>query len=80
MSLVLGVLLVMKTLEDEWHILIKANKFTIFEIWRDDLVLPYIFVHGILKTESTSLSRGKMWSVNVEQEATGSDNSPTTQF
>jgi len=34
--------LVMKTLEDEWYIVIKAYKFTIFEILRDFLVLLYI--------------------------------------
>ena len=31
----LGVLLVMKTLEDEQYVVIKAYKFTVFEIWRD---------------------------------------------
>jgi len=30
----LGVLLVMKTLEDEHYVDIKAYKFTVFEIWR----------------------------------------------
>ena len=38
----LGVLLVMKTLEDEQYVVIKAYKFTVFEIWRDFNVLPYI--------------------------------------
>jgi len=38
----LGVLLVMKTLEDEQYVVIKAYKFTIFEIWRDFNVLSYI--------------------------------------
>ena len=38
----LGVLLVMKTLEDEQYIVIKAYKFTVFEIWRDFNVLSYI--------------------------------------
>jgi len=39
-----GVLLVMKTLEDEQYIVIKAYiyKFTVFEIWRDFNVLSYI--------------------------------------
>jgi len=35
-------LLVMKTLEDEQYVVIKAYKFTIFEIWRDFNVLSYI--------------------------------------
>ena len=38
----LGVLLVMKTLEDEQYVVIKAYKFTVFEIWRDFNVLSYI--------------------------------------
>jgi len=38
----LGVLLVMKKLEDEQYVAIKAYKLTIFEIWRDFHVLPYI--------------------------------------
>ena len=38
----LGVLLVMKTLEDEQYVVIKAFKFTVFEIWRDFNVLSYI--------------------------------------
>ena len=37
----LGVLLVMKTLEDEQYVVIKAYKFTVFEIWRDFNVLSY---------------------------------------
>jgi len=32
----------MKTLEDEQYVVIKAYKFTVFEIWRDFNVLPYI--------------------------------------
>ena len=32
-----GVLLVMKTLEDEWYVVIKAYKCTVSEIWRDFL-------------------------------------------
>jgi len=32
----------MKTLEDEQYVVIKAYKFTIFEIWRDFNVLSYI--------------------------------------
>ena len=38
----LGVLLVMKTLEDEWYIVINAYKLAVFEILRYFLVLPYI--------------------------------------
>ena len=30
----------MKTLDDEWYIVIKAYKLTIFEILRDFFVLP----------------------------------------
>ena len=33
-----GVLLVMKTLEDEWYVVIKAYKCTVSEIWRDSFV------------------------------------------
>jgi len=32
----------MKTLEDEQYLVIKAYKFTIFEIWRDFNVLSFI--------------------------------------
>jgi len=32
----------MKTLEDEQYVVIKAYKFTVFEIWRDFNVLSYI--------------------------------------
>jgi len=32
----------MKTLEDEQYVVIKAYKFTFFEIWRDSNVLSYI--------------------------------------
>ena len=38
----LGVLLVIKTLEDEQYVVIKAYKFTVFEIWRDFNVFSYI--------------------------------------
>ena len=38
----LGVLLVMKILENEWYVVIKAYKLAIFEILRDFFVLPYI--------------------------------------
>jgi len=36
------VLLVIKTLEDEWYVVIKAYKLTVFEILRDFFVLSYI--------------------------------------
>ena len=36
-----GVLLVMKTPEDERYVVIKAYKCTVSEIWRDSFVLPY---------------------------------------
>jgi len=32
----------MKTLEDRWYVVINAYQFTVFEIWRDFLVLSYI--------------------------------------
>ena len=38
----IGVLLVMKTLEDGWYVVINAYKLTILEIWRDFNVLSYI--------------------------------------
>ena len=34
--------MVMKTLEDEQYVVIKAYKFAVFEIWRDFNVLSYI--------------------------------------
>ena len=37
-----GVLLVMKILEDERYVVIKAYKCTVSEIWRDSFVLAYI--------------------------------------
>ena len=37
-----GVLLVMKTLENERYVVIKAYKCTVSEIWRDSFVLAYI--------------------------------------
>ena len=36
-----GVLLVMKTLEDERYVVIKVYKCTVSEIWRDFFVLAY---------------------------------------
>jgi len=42
LSNAIGVLLVMKTLEDEQYVVIKAYTFTVFEIWRDFNVLSYI--------------------------------------
>ena len=35
-------LLVIKTLEDEWYVVIKAYKLTVFDILRDFFVLSYI--------------------------------------
>ena len=35
-------MLVMKTLEDGWYVVINAYKFTVFEIWGDIFVLSYI--------------------------------------
>ena len=37
-----GVLLVMKTLEDERYVVIKAYRCAVSEIWRDFFVLAYI--------------------------------------
>ena len=50
-----GVLLVMKTLEDERYVVIKAYKCTVSEIWRDSFVLAYIACSYVvsLHTEST---------------------------
>ena len=38
----LGVLLAMKTLEDDLYVVIKAYKCTVSEIWRDFFVLAFI--------------------------------------
>jgi len=62
----LGVLLVMKTLEDRWYVVINAYQFTVFEIWRDFLVLsyitcpryPYIRVYRLYDSRSTALILG----------------------
>ena len=50
-----GVLLVMKTLEDERYVVIKAYKCTVSEIWRDSFVLAYIACtsYPYIATEST---------------------------
>ena len=50
-----GVLLVMKTLEDERYVVIKAYKCTVSEIWRDFFVLAYNYCVYVvsLHTEST---------------------------
>jgi len=37
----LGVLLVMKTLEDEWYVVIKAYNLAVFEFLGDFFILPY---------------------------------------
>jgi len=42
-----GVLLVMKTLEDGWYIVMNAYKFTVFEIWRDFLHYHILRVFAI---------------------------------
>ena len=49
----LGVLLVMKTLEDRWYIVINAYQFTVFEIWRDFLYYHILHVRAIPTLEST---------------------------
>ena len=38
----LGVFFVIKTLGDEWYVVMKAYKLTVFDILRDFFVLPYI--------------------------------------
>ena len=38
----LGVFLVMKALGDEWYVVIKLYKLTVFDILRNFFVLPYI--------------------------------------
>ena len=43
-------LLVIKTLGDEWYVVIKAWKLTVFEILKDFYILR---VHAILTLEST---------------------------
>ena len=50
-----GVLLVMKTLEDERYVVIKAYKCAVSEIWRDFFVLAYIACtsYPYIATEST---------------------------
>ena len=49
----LGVLLVIKTLEDEWYVVIKAYKLTVFEILRYFLYCHILRVHAIPTLEST---------------------------
>ena len=43
----LGVLLVMKTLEDEWYVVIRAYKLAVFEILRDFLYCNILHVRAI---------------------------------
>ena len=45
----------MKTLEDEWYVVMKAYKCTVSEIWRDFFVSAYIACMYVvsLHTEST---------------------------
>jgi len=45
----------MKTLEDEWYIVIKTNKFTIFEILRDRFCIAMSTLS--LHRESTNYDR-----------------------
>jgi len=60
----LWVLLVRKTLKDELHVVIKAYKFTVFDIWRDFNVLSYIaclcypYIRVYRLYDSTSHSHG----------------------
>ena len=44
----LGVLLVMKTLEDEWYVVIKAYKLAVFEILGDF----FLYCHNILRVRA----------------------------
>ena len=64
--------MVIKTLEDEQYVVIKAYKFTVFEIWRDFNVLsyiacpryPYIRVYRLYDTKkSQNLINGKLISL-----------------
>jgi len=43
-------LLVMKTLEDEWYVNIKAYKFTVFETLRDSLYCQILLVQAIIQS------------------------------
>ena len=43
----IGVLLVMRTLEDGWYVVINAYKLTILEIWGDFLDCHILYVHDI---------------------------------
>ena len=45
--------MVIKTLEDEWYVVIKSYKLTVFEILRDFFVLSYLRVRAIPTLEST---------------------------
>ena len=49
----LGVLLVTKTLEDEWYVVIKAYKLAVFEILVDFLYCHILRVRAIPTLEST---------------------------
>ena len=51
----------MKALEDEWYIIIKAYKISIFEILRDLFVLSHIACCAILHIECTD----SMISMNI---------------
>ena len=60
-----GVLLVMKTLEDERYVVIKAYKCTVSEIWRDFICISIYCMYVVsLHTESTdSVTRESMTSL-----------------
>jgi len=50
----LGVMLVMKTLEDEWYVVIKAYKLAVFEILGDFFRIAIYCVRAIPTLESTA--------------------------
>ena len=58
-----GVLLVMKTLEDERYVVIKAYKCTVSQIWRDFFVLACIACtsYPYIATESTDSVMGSVY-------------------
>ena len=60
----LGDLLVMKTRDDEWYVVIKAYKLTVFEIWEIFLYCHILHVHAIPTLESTDSMIVVNWSIN----------------
>jgi len=50
-------LLVMKTIDDKWYIVIKAYKFTVFEILSYIMCLPHAIPIHIESTNSTILNK-----------------------